>query len=216
MSDAVETFAGHGPILLTCEHASERVPPSWEWPDQDAWLRGTHWSHDLGARELTLELAAALDAAAVLSRFSRLIIDPNRPEDSPTLFRTEAEGREVHLNTRGLDAAERRRRLDRLLRPYHAALDEVVAASSAPTLVAMHTFTDLYEGQRRSLEVGVLFDLDGELAKNVMYDLADAYKETKKYDTAMELLEEIMVIDITFRDVSAKVEGIRQLMDGAG
>ena len=61
-----------------------------------------------------------------------------------------------------------------------------------------------------------IVEKDGELAKNVMYDLADAYKETKKYDTAMELLEEIMVIDITFRDVSAKVEGIRQLMDGAG
>ncbi len=58
-----------------------------------------------------------------------------------------------------------------------------------------------------------IVEKNGELAKNVMYDLANAYTATKKFDAAIELLEEIMVIDISFRDVSAKVDAIRSKMD---
>lgn len=167
MNDAVEQIGGDGPILITCEHATARMPPGWSWPEEDRWLIDTHWAHDKGARELTLSLAEALGAAAVLSRYSRLIIDANRDEASPTLFRTEAEGRPVHLNTTHLDDAERSRRIARLLRPYHARLDASVRASRAPTLVAMHSFTPVYEGQVRAMEVGVLFDRDEELALGV-------------------------------------------------
>ena len=60
---------------------------------------GTQWSVDLGADELTVELAQALGSPAVLARFSRLLVDANRPADSSTLFRDEAEGRPVRLNT---------------------------------------------------------------------------------------------------------------------
>ena len=167
MSDAVERIGGGGPILITCEHASQRMPAGWSWPEEDRWLIDTHWAYDLGARELALALAGVLGVGALLSRHSRLLIDPNRDEGSPTLFRTEAEGRPVHLNTTRLDDAERRRRIERLLRPYHAALDATVRASAAPTLVAMHSFTPIYEGQVRTMEVGVLFDLDEVLALGV-------------------------------------------------
>ena len=56
------------PLFVTCEHASERLPSAWSWPESDRRLLGTHWAYDLGARELALELAHALDASAVLSR----------------------------------------------------------------------------------------------------------------------------------------------------
>ena len=167
MNDAVEQIGGDGPILITCEHASQRMPPGWSWPEEDRWLIDTHWAYDLGARELAVSLAGALGAAAVLSRHSRLLIDPNRDETSPTLFLTEAEGRPVHLNTTHLCDAERRRRIERLLRPYHAELDACVRASAAPTLVAMHSFTPIYQGQVRTIEVGVLFDRDEDLARRV-------------------------------------------------
>lgn len=172
-TEAVEVRAGRDDahVLVTCEHASQRMPVGWAWPDADRRLVDTHWAFDLGAAELALDFADAMEAPVVLSRYSRLLVDPNRPEDSPTLFREMAEGRPVELNTRLLDEAEKRRRIERLLRPYHAAVDRELAACPAPMMVAMHTFTPTYEGEPRSLEIGVLFDRDERLAERVAESL---------------------------------------------
>jgi predicted N-formylglutamate amidohydrolase len=104
----------------------------------------------------------------VLSRVSRLLVDANRPEDSPTLFREHAEGEPIELNTIHLDDAGRRERIERFSRPYHSAVDEEVGASRAPIVLAMHTFTPLYEGTPRTLEIGVLFDDAEPLAERVL------------------------------------------------
>ncbi|MEQ8454015.1 MAG: N-formylglutamate amidohydrolase [Sandaracinaceae bacterium] len=175
-SDAVEVRAGRSDakVLVTCEHASQRMPDGWAWPERDRRLVDTHWAYDLGAADMARDFAAAMGAAVVLSRYSRLLVDPNRPEDSDTLFRTHAEGETVELNTTHLHAEERARRVQRLLRPYHATLDEEVAASRAPTLVSIHTFTPVYEGQPRTLEVGVLYDRDEALAERVAQVLVKA------------------------------------------
>src|SRR5690606_18998130 len=87
--DAVEWIAASGSqpaVVLTCEHASERLPSPYAWPTGDARLVGTHWAFDLGIAPFARALAAELGAPAVLSRFSRLLVDPNRPLDAPTLF----------------------------------------------------------------------------------------------------------------------------------
>ena len=74
--------------LVTCDHATNRVP---------AWVGGgnlgigaadmaRHIAYDLGAAGLASRLAALLDAPAIFSDFSRLVIDPNRGEDDPTLL----------------------------------------------------------------------------------------------------------------------------------
>ncbi len=159
----VEWIPGSGSVLLTCEHASQRMPEGYRWPEADGHLLGTHWAYDLGAADLTRELAAALGAPAVLSRFSRLLADPNRPEDSETLFRAQAEGLPVALNTQfegGVHPEEKERRLVELYRPYHRAVDRLMAESEATVAFSVHSFTPLYEGQRRALEVGILFDTE--------------------------------------------------------
>ncbi len=162
--EAVETIPGDGPILLTCEHASERMPPGYSWPAEDHRLIGTHWAYDLGAANLTRKLAKRLKAEAVLSRFSRLLIDPNRPEEgSDTLFRKDAEGAPVFLNV-GISASERARRIRELHRPYHTAVATAAGREDLRFLLSIHSFTPLYEGEKRTLEVGVLFDLDEALA----------------------------------------------------
>ena len=161
--EALEGAAG-APVFLTCEHASERLPDGWAWHPQDARLAGTHWAFDLGARDLVLDLAASMEAPAVLSRFSRLLVDPNRPEDSETLFRAEAEGAPVELN-RDLSGEERARRIERFYRPYHDAIDRRLTEHAATVLFSIHTFTPVYEGAVRPMEVGVLFDTQDELAE---------------------------------------------------
>ena len=158
MEAPYEVISGSARVLLTCEHASQRMPAGWAWPDEDARrLVDTHWAYDLGAERITRELAEACGAGAVLSRFTRLLIDPNRELSSPTLFREHAESVIVQLN-HGLDDAEKKRRIDGLYRPYHEALERTAATSSAETMLSIHTFTPNYEGEQRAVELGVLFD----------------------------------------------------------
>ncbi|MBK6807806.1 MAG: N-formylglutamate amidohydrolase [Sandaracinaceae bacterium] len=164
LGDAAEVLGGRADValVLCCEHASERLPGRWRWSESDRRLVGTHWALDLGAADLTRELADHLGAPGVLARFSRLLCDPNRPEDSDTLFRTVAEGQPVELNA-ALSDADRRLRLTDYYRPYHAALDATLGASLAPMLFAVHSFTPMYEGQPRAMELGVLFNREPAL-----------------------------------------------------
>ncbi|MCG8420319.1 MAG: N-formylglutamate amidohydrolase [Proteobacteria bacterium] len=159
--------------FLTCEHASQRMPEPWSWSDRDKRLRDTHWAYDLGAREITTELARALEAPAVLARFSRLLIDANRPEDSDTLFLPAAEDDVIELNI-DLDPADSKRRLDAYYRPYHQAVDRELARSHAEIVLAVHTFTPVYNGHERTMEIGVLFDREQALADELSRVLADA------------------------------------------
>lgn len=175
IAEAFEIVRGgeRSSLLLTCEHASERMPEPWRWPEEDRRLVGTHWAYDLGAAELTRELAAHTRSVGVLSRFSRLLVDPNRGEHEASLFRDVAEGQPVHLNA-AVHGDEREQRLIRYYRPFHAAIDREVAATHAHTLLSVHSFTDLYEGQRRWLEVGILFDREDELGAHLVGAFAAA------------------------------------------
>lgn len=170
--DFVEGSAD-APVFITCEHASERLFEPYVLAGRDARLVGTHWAFDPGAAELTRELAAALDAPAVLARFSRLIVDPNRPEDSPTLLRDIADDEPVHLNLH-VKPDDRAARIARFHAPFHRAIDLGVARCAAPLIFPVHTFTDDYQGEKRSMELGVLFDTEDELAESLRFALASA------------------------------------------
>lgn len=152
-----------GRLVFTCEHASAELPAPWQWPDEDRWLVDTHWASDIGAAAFTRRVARLMRAPAVLAGFSRLLIDPNRPLESDTLFRQNADGKTVQLNQMLLEA-ERTRRIERFYGPYHAAVRAMVQRSRGDTVFSIHTFTDNYEGDARVLEIGVLFDHDEEPA----------------------------------------------------
>jgi predicted N-formylglutamate amidohydrolase len=174
-SEAVEEIDGdlNGRLVFTCEHASNELPEPWRWPESDRWLVDTHWASDIGAAAFTRRVATLMNAPAVLSKFSRLLVDPNRPLDSDTLFRQNADGQQVHLNEALLET-EREERINRLYLPYHAAVSAMVERSRGDTVFAIHTFTDEYEGDKRALELGVLFDDDEEPAYRLIRHLEEA------------------------------------------
>ena len=170
--ESPELVDGSAPgLVLTCEHASQALPNGWEWPEPDRWLIGTHWAYDLGIADVTRQLAAALRAPAVLSTFSRLLIDPNRPVGHPDLFRGSAEGQAVHLNADLSHEQQLRRRLA-LYEPYHQAIDRRLSDLPRAAILSMHSFTPVYEGDVRSLEIGVLFNEHEALAVSVARALA--------------------------------------------
>lgn len=160
----IAPWARHDPwCVITCEHATNRMPPGWQWPEEDRWLVDTHWASDLHIEAFVEGLARRLRVPAVLSRFTRLLVDPNRPMDADTLFREVAEGRPVVLN-QDLTEDEKARRIRHLYDPYHHAADRLVWRSPGASVLGVHSFTDTYEGTEREVEIGVLFDEDEALA----------------------------------------------------
>jgi predicted N-formylglutamate amidohydrolase len=164
--DAVERLPGRpdSAWVLTCEHASEHLPAPYAWTSAERALLGTHWAVDLGAAAITRALSRRLGAPALLARFSRLLLDPNREPGHPTMFRTRCDDVDVVLNA-ALDDAERTRRLERFHVPFHAAIDEAVRMAPQADVLSIHSFTPVYEGGLpRPMELGVLYDHDEALA----------------------------------------------------
>lgn len=146
-------------LLLTCEHASEALPAPWHWGAHDARLRGSHWASDPGAEDFTRELGEAVGSFAVLARFSRLLCDANRPLGAETMFRSTADGLPVGLNDPSrLTSSERAHRESTLWAPYHRALQLAVQELEPRMVLSVHSFTPEYEGQKREVEVGVLYN----------------------------------------------------------
>jgi predicted N-formylglutamate amidohydrolase len=154
-------------LVILCDHASNAMPAEYGTLGLDPAQLKRHIAYDIGAEAVTEGLAARLGAPAVLSRFSRLLIDPNRGDDDPTLIMRLSDGAVVP-GTRMLDAAERERRLDRFWRPYHAAIRDVIdhclGAGVPPAILAMHSFTESWKGVPRPWHVGVLWEGDPRLA----------------------------------------------------
>ena len=162
-----------GPWVVTCDHATNTVPP--EVSGGDLGLppadMARHIAYDIGAMGVTLALAEALDAPAILSQFSRLVIDPNRGEDDPTLVMRLYDGTIVPGNRR-VGTQEVVRRLDAFHRPYHAALGALMERPGT-ALVAIHSFTPRLNGWApRPWHVGVLSAWDRRIADPLIAGLA--------------------------------------------
>lgn len=161
--------------LVTCDHAANLVPGTilpgglgLERRDM-----GRHIAYDLGAAGLASALADRLGCPAILTRFSRLVIDPNRGEQDPTLVMQLYDGTIIPAN-RVLPEAEVERRLNLLYRPYHAALADLAARRSDTVILAIHSFTPCLRGKEpRPWQVGVLYSVqDPRLSQPLIRRLA--------------------------------------------
>ena len=135
-----------------------------------------HIAFDPGAEAVSRHLAQAMNAPAILSRFSRLVIDPNRGPDDPTLVMQLYDGSIIPGNRR-VDAAEVARRKALAYDPYHDAITTQIDAMQArdvqPNLIAIHSFTPQLRGKDpRPWHIGVLWDRDDRLARPLIEALA--------------------------------------------
>lgn len=160
-----------GPFVLLCDHAGRRIPRRLGALGlSDAELE-RHIAWDIGAAGVARSLARRLDALAILQPYSRLVIDCNRPLDSPTSIVLRSESTDVPGNV-GLsreDAAERARAI---FEPYHARirreLDARAARGQASVLVFVHSFTPVFLGVSRPFHVGVLQHRDVRLGSALL------------------------------------------------
>lgn len=161
--------AGQLPALLLCDHASAFIPRALGSLGLDETQLARHIALDIGAADVTRRLAERLDAPALLCGFSRLIVDPNRTLDAPSLIPEVSDGVPVPGN-RDLLPAARSARIATFHQRYHAEieleLDAMIARAGAPdavALVSVHSFTPVMEGRERPWQVGILWNRDPRL-----------------------------------------------------
>lgn len=216
---SVEQVNPEGPsrILLLCDHARNTVPA--EIGGGDLGLppadMARHIAYDIGARGMTLELARLLDAQALLTKHSRLVIDPNRGEDDPTLVMRLYDGTIIPANRR-VTPQEVERRLEAYYRPYHraitATIDRRLAAGQEPALIAIHSFTPQLVGRpMRPWHIGVLWHRDGRIALPLMARLrAEGYCVGDNEPYAGELEGDTMSQHGTSRNLPHVLIEVRQ------
>ncbi len=180
-------------LILCCDHASNALPPAYGslGLPPDAFAR--HIAYDIGAAEVTAELAALTGASAALALYSRLLIDPNRGEDDPTLIMALSDGAVIPGNAK-IDADEIKRRVETYWRPYRDACARLIEAKRAngltPALIGVHSFTPCWKGRARPWHVGVLWDGDPRLAQPLFEALKAegdlVVGDNEPYDGALE------------------------------
>ncbi|MGP9819156.1 N-formylglutamate amidohydrolase [Salinarimonas sp. NSM] len=160
--------AGAAPLVLVCEHASRAIPPELDDLGLDDEARSAHVAWDIGAAVLARRLSERLDAPLVSGGLSRLVYDCNRPLSAPDCIPARSERYDVPGN-RDLDEAARRLRFERVHEPFHATLADVCRTQERRCgrtidLVTVHSFTPVYLGVPRAVEIGFLHHEDAALA----------------------------------------------------
>ncbi|MFN0265211.1 N-formylglutamate amidohydrolase [Tepidamorphus sp. 3E244] len=166
--------SGAHPVLLVCEHASAFIPDDYAGLGLSDEQRKCHIAWDPGALETARFMSQKLDAVLVKGNVSRLLYDCNRPPEAVDAIPQVSEIHAVPGNA-NLTAAQRRARVDTYYRPFETRLAQVVAAHRVPpVIVTMHSFTPVYRGVTRDVEIGILHDEDARLA-DAMLGVAEGF-----------------------------------------
>ena len=154
---------GQAPVIIVCDHASDKVPLSLGGLGLSKQEMGRHIAYDIGAAGVAEILSTQLDAPVLFSGFSRLVIDLNRPVDDFTSIREISDGVVVQANRR-LSLAEITQRNEELFWPYQKAVGDAIAQKCTgghlPAIISVHSCTDKMRGHTRPWHIGVLMNKD--------------------------------------------------------
>jgi len=166
--------SGGARTLLVCDHASRRIPRSLDDLGLDELALRRHVACDIGAGDVTRRLSEILDAPAILAEYSRLVVDCNRHLADPTAFRAVSDGEFVPGN-HNLDTAAKEARAQAIFHPYHEAIRARLQVfrqqGVAPAVIAVHSFTPIFNRTSRPWQIGILWDTDDRIPKPLMKKL---------------------------------------------
>ena len=158
---------GAAAVLLVCEHASKHIPASLDNLGLDAQTANSHVAWDPGALAVSKHLSTSLDASLIAATVSRLVYDCNRPPDATGAMPSKSEIFPIAGNL-NIPPEEKAARVNEIYVPFTNAIqDEIAARADAgrtTVLVTIHSFTPIYFGEKRKVELGVLHDQDATLA----------------------------------------------------
>ncbi len=162
-------------LILVADHARNALPQAYGTLGLPQAELCRHIAYDIGVEGVLRSLCGFLGVAGIFAGFSRLLIDPNRGIQDPTLIMQLSDGAVVPGNV-GMGMAERQHRIDTYYTPYHRALsgliDEAERLGVRPVLCSIHSFTPFWKGVARPWHAGVLWDGDDRFARPLMAALA--------------------------------------------
>jgi len=154
---------GQAPIVLICEHATNFMPASFEDLGLTKPQLQSHIAWDPGAIETAQMMAQLLDAPLIAAPVSRLIYDCNRPPESTSAMPLSSENQPIPGNA-NLSMVAKQQRVTDYYRPFEAAVAQRVSLMGRPLLITVHSFTPVFLGQQRQVEIGILHDTDSRFA----------------------------------------------------
>ena len=202
-------------IVLLCDHARNTLPEEYGTLGLLKSEFARHIAYDIGAEALTVGIAERLGVPAVLSCFSRLLVDPNRGEDDPTIVMRLSDGTVIPGN-HPITEAEINRRKTLYYQPYHNAIDEVIeqclASGVNPIIFSIHSFTPIWKGVHRKWHAALLWDVDRRLSSFIVERLGEdgslIVGDNEPYDGALR--NDTMYRHATSRGLAQALLEVRQ------
>ncbi len=154
---------GQANIVIVCEHASNYIPQYFNGLGLGENVQSSHIAWDPGAKNLAIAISSAFDAPLVCSKISRLVYDCNRPIDAPSAMPSHSEIFDVPGNV-DVSPDEVQARIEKIYNPFTRMLSGVIGAKNKPAIVTIHSFTPIYHGEKRDVEIGILHGDDSRLA----------------------------------------------------
>jgi len=155
-------------LIILCEHASNHIPADYQQLGLSDKNLETHIAWDIGAADVTRKMSEMMEVPAILGTTSRLLIDPNREPDHPTLVPVTSDGIDIPANG-DLPAEAIAMRRASMYDPFHAAAEALIErhvnAGLTPLIVGMHSFTPSMNSKTRPWEIGFLWNKDPRLAQ---------------------------------------------------
>jgi predicted N-formylglutamate amidohydrolase len=172
---------GRAPVVFVCEHASNFFPPEYGALGLDEAAQMSHIAWDPGAFAVARGLADRFDAPLVHACASRLLYDCNRPPEAVDAIPARSEITDVPGNF-DLGADQRAARVARFYDPFCAKLSAVLDAQNPVAMITIHSFTRVYKGQARAVELGILHDDDARLADAMLAHADETTMRTRRND----------------------------------
>lgn len=157
-------------LILSCEHAGNEVPDNLRYLfAKEKEVLNTHQGWDIGAWELAQFLSKKLSIDLSGCHTTRLLIEANRSLDSTHLF---SEYSSVLSND------EKENLVSTIYKPYRDKIQQQIEKSAKPVLhLSIHSFTPIWHGVERAVDIGILFDPDRKLETNYCQQLKLALEE---------------------------------------
>lgn len=181
----------HEILILTCEHASNKLPAAFK-KAVPAKVLETHRAYDIGACAVFSKLVKfAKPEFHCEGKFSRLFVDLNRTITNKSVF---SDYYKLLEKRDPATSAKMKVQAVAYWMEYRTTIEKFVASSlsqpkrvakSAPTIVhlGIHSFTPVLNGKKRNTDIGILYDpsrpAECKLAQVIKDEIKRLYPQMK-------------------------------------
>ena len=160
-------------VVVTCEHAGNKVPESYKRLFRDAGeVLQSHRGWDPGAFQIAEQIAVPLNAPLFKCETTRLLVEPNRSVGSPSLFSEYSSA---------LSKKEHEEILQHYYFPYRISVENQVKKLTNVLHLSVHTFTPVLNGIERNVDIGLLFDPARKNEVKICDAIRDSIEKTSPF-----------------------------------